>query len=243
MKFFRYSLWASLFASFCFSSIVLASSKPDSPLSLSELLSPSLIAKTLNLDETEFTLVDLHLYAKTAAILVQQLEYLPSLERRQANLSELAEQRQVKHLKGATELEALLSSTQVIEAIEQTIEPYGLGVNNIADAYTLWWITAWQASEGELSKIDRQTVQAVKRQAMLIWLANPKLAQATDAHKQAIAEALLIQALLTQAAISKAGDDQYAKQVVMEAVRQGAASSGLALEQMQLTAQGFVIKP
>lgn len=243
MKFFRYSLWASLFASFYFSSIALASSKPDSPLSLSELLSPSLIAKTLNLDETEFTLVDLHLYAKTAAILVQQLEYLPSLERRRVNLSELAEQRQVKHLKGADELEALLSSAQVIEAIEQTIEPYGLGVNNIADAYTLWWITAWQASEGELSKIDRQTVQAVKRQAMLIWLANPKLAQATDAHKQALAEALLIQALLTQAAISKAGDDQQAKQVVMEAVRQGAASSGLALEQMQLTAQGFVIKP
>ncbi|MFZ1344255.1 hypothetical protein [Thiothrix eikelboomii] len=243
MKFFRRSLLASFLAGIYFNSIALANTPLDSPLSLDELLNPKVIAQTLNSGQTQLALADTQIYAKKAAALVEQLEYQPSLARRQVNLSDLAAQRQVQHLNGADELEALLSSAQVIEAIEQTIQPYGLGINNLADVYTLWWITAWQASEGELSKIDKQTAQAVKQQAMLIWLANPKLAQATDTHKQAIAEALLIQALLTQAAINRAGDDQQAKQVVKEAVRQGAAASGLVLEQMQLTAQGFVIRP
>ena len=91
--------------------------------------------------------------------------------------------------------------------------------------------------------VDKEIAQAVKQQAMMIWLANPKLAEASDENKQEIAEALLIQALLTQAAMSRAGDDKSAKQAVKDAVRQGAASSGLALEQMQLTEQGFVLKP
>lgn len=243
MKFFRRNLLASLIACICFASVAQANTKPDSPLALGEAVNPTVIANTLKSDQTQLALADTHLYTKTAAILVQQLEYIPSLAQRQANLSELAEQRQVKHLQGADELEALLSSSQAIEAIEQTIEPYGLAINNLADAYTLWWITAWQASEGKLAQVDKQTVQAVRRQAMVIWLANPKLAQATNQNKQAVTEALLIQALLTQAAINRAGDDQNAKQAVTEAVRQGAAASGLALDQMQLTAQGFVVKP
>lgn len=230
--------------SVCFTSFAVASTTVDNRLSLKDGLNSSVLEKALKTSNSPSVIVaSISPIVDSTAILVRHLEYTPSLERRQTNLNQLAEQRQVKHLKGADELEALLSSTQVIDAVEQTIQPYGLVINNIADAYTLWWITAWQASEGESVAVDKEIAQAVKQQAMMIWLANPKLAEASDENKQEIAEALLIQALLTQAAMSRAGDDKSAKQAVKDAVRQGAASSGLALEQMQLTEQGFVLKP
>ncbi|HPY40538.1 MAG TPA: hypothetical protein PLM98_08475 [Thiolinea sp.] len=240
MKFFKRSLVASFIACICLSSTVVANTKSDTHLALAEVVDSNVVTKSLKLASASQD--NRNQYAQDAAALLHQLEYKPSLERRQTNLSQLAEQRQVKDLEGAEQLEELLSSTQVIDAVQQTIEPFGLSTNNIADAYTLWWITAWQASEGETTKVDKQTAQAVKQQAVMIWLANPKLAQATDASKQEIAEALLIQALLTQAAMSRAGDQPATKQAVKEAVRQGAASSGLALEKMQLTAEGFVLK-
>lgn len=243
MKFLKRSLWASLIASICFSSTVLATSSLELTLALNEPAASDLIAKTLKATQTAAINTNSNLFVQEATALMAQLEYTPSLERRQTNLSELAEQRQVKNLEGAKDLEELLSSTQIIDAVQQTIEPFGLKINNIADAYTLWWITAWQASEGSTSYVDKQTAQAVKQQAVKIWLANPKLAQATDTNKQALAEALLIQALLTQAAMNRAGQDQTSQQAVQAAVREGAAASGLALEQMQLTEQGFVLKP
>lgn len=230
--------------SVCFTSFAVASTTVYNRLSLKDGLTSAVLEKALKTSNSPSVIVaSISPIVDSTAILARHLEYTPSLERRQTNLNQLAEQRQVKHLKGADELEALLSSTQVIDAVEQTIQPYGLVINNIADAYTLWWITAWQASEGESVVIDKEIAQAVKQQAMMIWLANPQLAEASDENKQEIAEALLIQALLTQAAMSRAGDDKSAKQAVKDAVRQGAASSGLALEQMQLTEQGFVLKP
>lgn len=242
MNFFKHSLLASFIACMGFASLAVAHTKPDTQLALGEGINSTLIAKTLKSHPAHLAATS-NVYAQEATALIQQLEYTPSLERRQANLSQLAEQRQVKHLEGAAQLEELLSSTEVIEAVQQTIEPFGLKVNNIADAYTLWWITAWQASEGKLLHVDKPTAQAVKQQAMVIWLANPKLTQATEASKQEIAEALLIQALLTQAAMSRAGADPISQSAVKEAVRQGAAASGLALEQMELTSEGFVVRP
>lgn len=242
MKFLKRSLWASGIAAICFSSTVLATSSAELNLAFHEPADRTVIANTLKATQELAMNSSSPLFVQDAAKLLAQLEYTPSLERRQTNLSELAEQRQVSHLKGAKELEALLNSSQVIDAVQQTIEPFGLKINNIADAYTLWWITAWQASEGSRVHVNKQTAQAVKQQAIKIWLANPKLAKATDTHKQALAETLLIQALLTQAAMSRAGQDQASQAAVQAAVRQGAAASGLVLEQMQLTKQGFVLK-
>lgn len=243
MKFLKRNVWASWIAAICFSSTALANNAAELTLALHESADRAVIANTLKATQGLAMNSSTPLFVQEAANLLTQLEYTPSLERRQINLSELAEQRQVSHLNGAKELEALLSSPQIIDAVQQTIEPFGLKINNIADAYTLWWITAWQASEGRTFYVNKQTAQAVKQQAVKIWLANPKLAQATDTHKQALAEALLIQALLNQAAMSRAGQDQGSQAAVRAAVRQGAAANGLALERMQLTEQGFVLKP
>lgn len=219
---------------FWFCSIVMASTSHT--LSVQE--TTTAIAEALKTRQTPSVLSSLQQSEKSLA--AQRLEYKTSLELRQINLQQFALKRQVAHLEGAKELEQLLGSVKVIDAIQQTIEPYGLSINNLADAYALWWITAWQASEGKLAKVDKETAQAVKKQSTLIWLANSKLPEATDAHKQELAEALLIQALLIQSAIDRAGDDKASQQAVVQAVREGAASSGLALDSMQLTNNGFV---
>jgi hypothetical protein len=217
-------------------SIALAST--GHTLSMQETSTAIAVNQALKVNQT-YTSINSATHADSELV-SQRLEYKTSLALRQTNLQEFAAKRQVAHLEGAKDLEQMLSSDKVIDAIQQTIEPYGLSINNLADAYALWWITAWQASEGNLAKVDKETAQAVKKQATIIWLANPKLVDATDANKQEIAEALLIQALLIQAAIDRAGSDKDSQEAVIQAVREGAASSGLALETMQLTNNGFV---
>ena len=124
--------------SVCFTSFAVASTTVDNRLSLKDGLTSSVLEKALKTSNSPSVIVaSISPIVDSTAILARHLEYTPSLERRQTNLNQLAEQRQVKHLKGADELEALLSSTQVIDAVEQTIQPYGLVINNIADAYTL----------------------------------------------------------------------------------------------------------
>ena len=241
MKFSKLGLtivWLSLVAS----PALLAKTASSTALSLGDPLDSTVVATTLNQSAHALQISSIE------SLLPQQifphaLAYTPSLELRKANLNRFALQRQQQNLTGPKDLEALLNSTEVIEAIQKTIEPYGLTINNIADVYTLWWITAWQASEGSLTKVDKVTAQAVKQQAAKIWLANPKLMEATDANKQEIAEALLVQSLLIQTAINLAGDNELSQKAVMESVRKGAAASGLALQNMQLTSEGFIARP
>lgn len=117
---------------------------------------------------------------------------------------------------------------------------YGLRADNLADAYTVYWIEAWEAAHGVTGENSRATVQAVKSQATNAMLATPEVATATDAQKQEFAEALLVQALLIGASREQAKGDQKTLDQIVGAVRQGARASGLDLDAMVLTEEGFV---
>ncbi len=117
---------------------------------------------------------------------------------------------------------------------------FGLRTDNLADAYTVYWVEAWQAAHGRSDEGSRAQAQAVKAQAARALLATPEVARATDAQKQELADALLVQALLIGAAKNQAGGDPAKLRAVGQAVRQGAKASGLDLDAMTLTEDGFV---
>jgi hypothetical protein len=167
--------------------------------------------------------------------------FSPSAARTRQNLANFVSKTRSFDPAGADKMEALFASTDVIGAIGQGIAPYGLKTNNVADAYAVYWISAWEATRGIAGVSEtRERAQAVRTQASNAMAAVPALASATDAQKQEYAEAMLVQAALISAYMDDAAGNPAQIKAVGAAVAKGAKAMGLDLDTMDLTPNGFV---
>jgi len=168
------------------------------------------------------------------------LRYSPSKARRTANLAHFVEKTRKADPAGAKDLATLFASGDFIDKIGKAIAPYDLHVDNVADAYTIWWINAWQATRGRNDTPGPMVKDAVREQAARALTVAPEFARAGDAEKQELAESLLVQAALIDTAVEQAKGDRRRLDAVGAAVAQGARGMGLDLSTMELTDQGFV---
>lgn len=168
------------------------------------------------------------------------LGFTPSPERRKANFAAFVEKTRAVNPAGASALQSMFASTDIIAKIGEELKPVGLRTDNLADAYTVWWVNCWSAVHGDFSSPDRATADAVKAQASRALLSTNQLGQASDAQKQEFAEALLIQALLVDASLQQAKGKPDQMKAVASAANQGAKGMGLDMTTMRLTPKGFV---
>ena len=173
---------------------------------------------------------------------IADLEFSPSKSLRKKFLDQFVQKTRTTDPVGAEKMQQLFASTDVIGEIGKGIAFLGLETDNVADAYTVYWMTAWEAADGAKTNFDfsRPQAQAVKQQAASALLKTPEFIGATDAVKQEIAEAYLVQAALIQATSDVAKTDPKLKAGFPSAVRKGAKASGLDLDAMTLTSEGFV---
>ena len=169
----------------------------------------------------------------------RSLAFKPSLAQRKTNLANFVAKSRAQNQEGGDQLEAMFASTDIIAELGKALVPYGLRTDNMADAYTVYWISAWLAATGRIEDTSRTQVQAIKRQAASALLAVPAISKASSAEKQEFAEAMLIQAAMIDASMAQAKDDPQQLAAIAKAVRQGAKASGLDLDAMDLTEEGF----
>jgi hypothetical protein len=171
----------------------------------------------------------------------QALRFTPSAEARAANSRRfLAQRRAGADPATVAQLETLLGDPQLIAKIGRELGPRGLRTDSMADAYAVWWITAWQAIHGRTDDPSPAALRAVQAQAQGAMLATPTLLAAPDADKQAFAEGLLIQAAILEAATEQVKQDPAQRRGLAQAVRRSARQVGLDLDAMTLTDRGFV---
>jgi hypothetical protein len=168
--------------------------------------------------------------------------YTPSKSRTRANLQNFVNKSRAADPAGAAQMEQLFASRDIMEEIGTVMAQYGLSRSNAADSYAVYWVAAWQAANGELTDRSPATYKAVSSQAARGFSQSPEFAAATDAQKQEMAEALLVQAALIDGAKSAAASDPVQMKAVRKAVAQGAKASGIELEKMTLSDNGFVPK-
>ncbi|WP_026868649.1 DUF6683 family protein [Inquilinus limosus] len=166
--------------------------------------------------------------------------YRPDLARRRANLARFVDRSRAADPQGADNLAALFAQGDLIERMRPELAKYGLVIDNLADAYTVWWISAWQASQGRTDDVSAATAAAVRRQVVQSMASTPALRTAGDAAKQEMAEALLVQGVLLAGALEQAKGDREQMAAVSRAAVQGARGMGLDLSAMTLTEAGFV---
>ncbi|MFC4291482.1 DUF6683 family protein [Sphingorhabdus arenilitoris] len=168
------------------------------------------------------------------------LTYTPSASRTRANLQAFVNKSRSADPAGAAQMEQLFASTDIIGAIGSAMRGVGLDKNNAADAFAVYWVSAWQAAYGDTSTQGSGTYGAVAQQAARGLASSPEFARATDAQKQEMAEAMMVQAAMIDAAKEQAAGDPDMLRKVGQAVMQGAKATGLDLDQMTLTEDGFV---
>ena len=171
---------------------------------------------------------------------VSTLNFTPSANRRKANLAQFVDKTRANNPEGAAQMAQLFASTDVIGAVGKGIAPYGLSVNNLADAYAVYWTNAWLGSRGRNDTFQKTQISAVRNQAANALLASPALATASDAEKQEMAEALIVQAALIGASLESAKSDVGILAKLKAAIAEGAKGMGLDLYTMTLTNDGFV---
>lgn len=170
--------------------------------------------------------------------------YRPDPARRRANLARFVDNSRAADPQGAETLAALFAQGDLIERMRPELAKYGLVIDNVADAYAVWWINAWLASRGSHDDISAATAAAVRRQVVQSMTAStPALATAGDAAKQDMAEALLVQGVLLASALEQAKGDREQEAALSRAAVQGASGMGLDLSAMTLTEKGFVPAP
>jgi hypothetical protein len=167
--------------------------------------------------------------------------YTPSKSARKKNLANFVAKTRATDPAGAAQMEQVFASGDIIEQIDGMMQAKGLSVSNAADAYAVWWVNAWEVANGITSgESSSRQLKAVSAQAARGFASTAQFVNATDAQKQEMAEAMLIQAALIDSSAEAYANDPAMKQKLADAVRQGAKKTGLDLDAMTLTEDGFV---
>jgi hypothetical protein len=166
--------------------------------------------------------------------------YRHSRERTQQNLRNFVARIPVDA--GRAELaQALAAQPTIIDDIAAGMRTYGFDPHNVADAYAVWLINVWGASEKRNIEPDAATVAAVKQQVYAALASTPNFAATSDAERQEFAEALLLQSAMFASTFEQNKNSPALLDQLAAAARKGAiASYGIDLTKMTLTPNGFV---
>ncbi|WP_337827084.1 DUF6683 family protein [Pseudonocardia sp. TMWB2A] len=173
---------------------------------------------------------------------IVNLKYTPSKTQTQRNLAKFVAKTREISPANADQMAQIFATTDVIGHIGQGMRSMGLHADNVADAYTLWWVVAWHAANRQNAEPNKQIMASVKRQVETALRSSPQIATATNAQKQEMAEAMLVQAAMIDAGIDDAAGNPTKQAALARAVNQGAMAMDrdLDLTKMTLTQDGFV---
>jgi hypothetical protein len=177
------------------------------------------------------------------AITPAQLNFVPSIKRRQVTLANIASEiTKANPSQGRTIYAFLMGNGDgdIIQKMQKPLSKYGITTTNLADAYAAYWVAAWEASHGVFdSQTERSQMQAVKSQVEKAFLTFPNIANATDADQQAYAEVLLVQAVMIENAAETVKKDGTKMPQFIRDVKKGAKVLGIDVDHFDLTQDGF----
>jgi hypothetical protein len=123
----------------------------------------------------------------------------------------------------------------------QLVTADGLRSGDVADAVAGWWVLSWVIANGGDS--SRAQTLGVREQARAMLAASPGLARLDDARRQEMAEVMMLDFVVQQAAYAGAlqrGDQAEARRLGDQAAARFQRQMGVDLRRVRLTDRGFV---
>jgi hypothetical protein len=180
--------------------------------------------------------------AAPSAAALNALKYEPSLPTRQDNIAKFITGLKELNPGVAGEFESVFAQVDIIEEIGKAVAPFGLKTDNMADAYTIYFMSAWMAANGRTDVNTPEQVAGVQQMAESALSSSPELLKLEDAKKQQFSEALLIQGFLFDAMLQATASDPVALAKVKADTRAGAKEMGIDVDLFELTPTGLVRK-
>jgi hypothetical protein len=172
---------------------------------------------------------------------VSRLSFAPSISRRRENLAGFVRSAKLANMRGGSELESVFADGDIIQKIGESLVPYGLKTNNLADAYAVYWMSMWEASRGIVSsQTSKPQALAVRKQVADALLASEQIVNSSETAKQQLVEALLVDAALVTGYLAQANGDRQLLEKIANMSKANALKAGLDLDAMDLTPNGFV---
>ena len=142
--------------------------------------------------------------------------------------------------KGMAQFQRTPAGRDLFAVLGSRLAPYGLRTDDVADALTVYLVTAWYGVRGSDQDPPRALLLATRTQMRSSLLTNPAFAAASNATKQEVAEALLIQTVedSSNLTVAKKNPGQMAR--VKSLIRQNALKAlKLDLTKLKLTSRGL----
>ena len=159
---------------------------------------------------------------------------------RKRNLAQFVAKIRADDPQSATALERSFAKSDPIAAIAPALRRYGLRTDDAADAAAAYVVTAWYAVRGRNDDLPQSYVQGVRNQMRRAMLSLPGFARASDATKQQLAEAMFVQMMIADAAVSAAKGKPALMAKTKASVNQGARNTlHLDLSKLKLGSKGL----
>jgi hypothetical protein len=91
---------------------------------------------------------------------VSDPRFTPSKPLRKKNLANFVAKTRATDPAGASRMAALFANGDIIDQMDGVMQAIGLSASNVADAYAVWWVSAWQAANGDTRDYGAATYQA-----------------------------------------------------------------------------------
>jgi hypothetical protein len=167
------------------------------------------------------------------------LIYKMSLDGWKKNLANFVAKTRSVDTAAADELERILTPA-LMQQIDAGMRGLGLSSSNVADAYVLYWTSAWLGTRGRDDNLPSKQMIAVRNQAANALVSTTAFVNANDQQKQELTDALLVQSALIAGYVNGGKQNATLMPKVKAAIAEGAKAIGLDLYAMSLTPNGFV---
>jgi hypothetical protein len=171
----------------------------------------------------------------------QLLSFKVSQPARQQNITRFIDRLRRTDTVSTENWAQVFATSDIFGQIDQAMSDRGLDSTNLADAYAVYWTSAWLGSQGRTDELPPTQLTAVRNQAAQALLNTSEVLATTDAQKQEIAEGLLIQAALIDSSIAQAQGNPALLLQVQTAIKQGAQTMGIDLDRLTVNDQGFIV--
>jgi hypothetical protein len=169
------------------------------------------------------------------------MQYTPSLDLRKANIAKLITALKQTNAEAGTVFEQVLTQNDVIPMIGQEIAKYNLKIDNIADAYTLYFLGSWMTVNGRSEDPTAGQVTGTRDMVVKTLAGVPDLGKMSDADKQSFAEGMLLQFFMNEAMSQAVASDPAATKKVRGDLKTAFKETlKIDLDLFNLTANGLV---
>ena len=178
--------------------------------------------------------------AKKKPVLHGSTRFKSSFAVRKRNLAQFVAKMRSADPQSAASLERAFAKSDPIAAIAPALRRYDLRTDDVADAAAAYLATAWYAVRGRNDDPSKSQVKGLREQMRRAMLSLPEFASASDATKQQLAEAMLVQTMIADASITAAKAKPALMAKTKAAINQGARNMfHLDLSKLKLTNQGL----